>query len=246
MGTYANKRSLNPNLTITGSSTVAGGKYRRVKIVGEATIEGDVQCQDLKCMGTLDMEGDLLSEHIGVVGTFALTGKTRTATMKNSGTVSISEDADIGVLSGSGTVEVRGRLQGHRMSLKGQITAGGDCEVDVFNLKGMFTVGGLLNAGDIDIRLFQDSTAREIGGEKIRIRKASLLHPLSLFFRPSPHAAVTATVIEGDDIYLEYTRAKVVRGNQVVIGPGCEIDLVEYKVLLEKKKNAVVRESRKL
>ncbi|MNR67595.1 hypothetical protein D3C85_1916860 [compost metagenome] len=69
---------------------------------------------------------------------------------------------------------------------------------------------------------------------------------MSLFFRPSPHAAVTVAVIEGDDIYLENTRAKVVRGNQVVIGPGCEIDLVEYKVLLEKKKGANVKGSRKM
>lgn len=35
--------------------------------------------------------------------------------------------------------------------------------------------------------------------------------------------------IEGDDIHLELTRARVVRGNNVSIGSGCDIDLVEYK-----------------
>jgi cytoskeletal protein CcmA (bactofilin family) len=246
MGIDTNKRSLISNLKITGSSTAAGGLYDRMKIVGEGIIEGDTKCRLLKCIGTLEMEGNLQASEAGIVGTFALTGNVRSDTMKNSGTVSISGDAEIGSLTGSGTIEVKGHMQGTKIALKGHIAAGGDCEVDVFNLKGMFDVGGLLNAGEIDIRLFQDSTAKEIGGERIRIRKASLLHPFSLFFRPSPHAKVTVSVIEGDDIYVEHTNAKVVRGNQVVIGPGCEVDLVEYKVHLEKKKGAIVKESRKL
>lgn len=246
MGIDTNKRSEIGNLNITGSSTAAGGLYDRVKIVGEGIIEGDMQCRFLKCIGTLEMEGDLQAGHTGIVGTFSLTGNVQSDTMKNSGTVSIRGDAGIGSLTGSGTIEVKGHIQGTQIALKGHVAAGGDCEVDVFKLKGMFDVGGLLNAGEIDIRLFQDSTAKEIGGEKIRIRKASMLHPLSFFFRPSPHAAVTVSVIEGDDIYLEHTRAKVVRGNQVVIGPGCEVDLVEYKVHLEKKKGAFVKESRKI
>lgn len=37
------------------------------------------------------------------------------------------------------------------------------------------------------------------------------------------------SIIEGDDIYLEDTRSKIVRGNNVTIGRGCEIELVEYK-----------------
>ncbi|OCT10676.1 hypothetical protein A8709_22830 [Paenibacillus pectinilyticus] len=246
MGSDTNIRSAKSNLNITGSSTAAGGLYDRVKIVGEGIIEGDTQCRHLKCMGTLEMDGELQAGHIGIVGTFSMAGNAQSDTMKNSGTVSISGDADIGVLTGSGTMEVKGHLQGNKIDFKGQVAAGGDCEVEVFKLKGLFDVGGLLNAGEIDIRLFQDSSAKEIGGEKIRIRKASLLHPLSLFFRPSSHAAVTAGIIEGDDIYLEHTKAKVVRGNQVVIGPGCEVDLVEYKVHLEKKKGAIVKESRKV
>ena len=34
--------------------------------------------------------------------------------------------------------------------------------------------------------------------------------------------------IEGDQVELEYTQAKVVRGKYVRIGAGCEIDRVEY------------------
>lgn len=36
-------------------------------------------------------------------------------------------------------------------------------------------------------------------------------------------------MIEGDDIYLENTKADIVRGNKVKIGPGCQIGVVEYR-----------------
>ena len=39
---------------------------------------------------------------------------------------------------------------------------------------------------------------------------------------------LTADFIEGDGVRLERTTARAVRGNTVVIGPGCEIELVEY------------------
>jgi hypothetical protein len=46
--------------------------------------------------------------------------------------------------------------------------------------------------------------------------------------------------IEGDDIYLEHTTAKVMRGDTVDIGDGCEIDLVEYRTDLKKTPDASV------
>ena len=52
--------------------------------------------------------------------------------------------------------------------------------------------------------------------------------------------------IEGDEVYLEYTRTKVVRGNNVSIGPGCEVELVEYKNNFQQAKGAAVKDSKKI
>jgi hypothetical protein len=52
--------------------------------------------------------------------------------------------------------------------------------------------------------------------------------------------------IEGDDIYLEYVKAKVVRGNNIEIGPDCEIDLIEYKNTLKQHESSRVGNSRKV
>jgi len=62
-----------------------------------------------------------------------------------------------------------------------------------------------------------------------------------------PNTDVLATEsVEGGDIYLEYTKAKVVRGNNVNIGPGCEIDLVEYRNDFQQVKEARVKDSNKI
>ena len=53
-------------------------------------------------------------------------------------------------------------------------------------------------------------------------------------------------VIEGDEIYVEYTKAKVVRGNKVVIGPGCDIQSVEYREDFKALKDGNVKENKKI
>ncbi len=57
---------------------------------------------------------------------------------------------------------------------------------------------------------------------------------------------LTTDVIEGDEIYLEYTTAKAVRGKNVTIGQGCNIELVEYVDNFNQHNDSVVRESKKM
>ena len=57
---------------------------------------------------------------------------------------------------------------------------------------------------------------------------------------------LTADIIEGDDIYLENTHAKVVRGNNITLGSGCEIELVEYKNDFKQDKEAEIGTHRKI
>jgi cytoskeletal protein CcmA (bactofilin family) len=246
MGNLTKGKLTKGNLSITGSSSATGGMYDKVTVVGEGTIDGDVECDRLKCVGTLDIDGHLKSNRVSVVGTSSFSGEVQADAMKISGTVTIGGDAKLKELRCSGTIETRGNLYGEQLNLRGQLNTQGDCEVEVFTARGIFDVGGLLNAGQLDIKLYRDCQAKEIGGEKIRVRKASILNPFSFFFMPSPHARLTASIIEGDVIYLENTKAEVVRGNHVTIGTGCDIELVEYKGHFDQWKGAVVKENRKI
>jgi cytoskeletal protein CcmA (bactofilin family) len=234
------------NLTITGSSSATGGTYDRVRIIGEGTIDGDVECNQLKCVGTLDMDGRLKSKQVGVVGTCSFSKDVQAASMRISGTVTIGGDARLKELQCSGTIEIEGNLYGEQLKLRGQLDTQGDCEIDVFKARGIFNVGGLLNAGKMDIKLYRDCQARDIGCERINVRRASLISPFSFFFKPSSHAMLTAAVIEGDEIYLEHTNAKAVRGKRVIIGPGCDIELVEYEEYFKQSKSTIVKLNRKV
>ena len=93
-------------------------------------------------------------------------------------------------------------------------------------------MGGLLNADEINISLYWPCKAREIGGSKIKVKKDSKLSFLGLKNMISPDRSskeLIADIIEGDNVYLEYTKARVVRGNNIELGTGCEIELAEYK-----------------
>jgi cytoskeletal protein CcmA (bactofilin family) len=234
------------NLKITGSSQATGGSYDTVKIVGEGTIDGDVECNRLKCVGTMQMQGQLKAKDVRVVGTSSWSDRVQADTMSVSGTAAIGGDAAIRELRCSGTVEANGNLASERVQLKGELSIRGDCEAERFEGRGMFRIGGLLNAGELDIKLYRPCKVREIGGGRISVRKASLLNPLSLFFRPSSDAELSVSIVEGDEIYLEHTKAKVVRGNRIVIGPGCEIELAEYKERFERRGDSLVRDNRQI
>ena len=60
------------------------------------------------------------------------------------------------------------------------------------------------------------------------------------------NSGLSTNSIEGDDIYLEYTKAKAVRGNNIILGPGCEIELVEYKDNFKQDDTSEVETQRKI
>ena len=103
----------------------------------------------------------------------------------------------------------------HRQSsdIRGTLKVDEDLEAESVVIKGVFTIKGLLNAGNIQVELLGNAKAKEIGGEKIVVKKNSfaLNKWLKSFFADK---TLQAEVIEGDDIELEYTHAGIVRGKK--------------------------------
>lgn len=184
-------------------------------------------------------------------------GNVYLAKIEGTGTVTGDIDCSIFTVSGkadiygsvkaksveiNGTVSMDGDLIAETIQLNGMAIVKGKCEAEKLNANGRLTLG-TLNAGDISILLHGSSSITEIGGEQIEIRKQSgiVMAKLLKAFSIQPFDKLTARIIEGDSIYLEHTMAKVVRGTNVTIGPGCEIDLVEYKTKLEQDKSANIK-----
>jgi len=216
------------SVKITGTGSASGGDFHHVRIMGEGRVHGDIACEDFKCMGNCMVGGTLQTRRYRLQGEAVIGG-----------------DMQAGVLTGHGQIQVKGNIRGQSIKLTGQLTAGGACEADKLKVNGAIDIRGLVNAEQLDISLFGPCRAKEIGGGRITVRRSKWI-AVKQMLSPHGNAELQADCIEGDDIYLEHTKADNVRGNHVKIGPGCHIALVEYRDTLQTSKSATVLQERKM
>lgn len=138
----------------------------------------------------------------------------------------------------TGRLDASGDLHADEIKVLGELSVKGNCSSESIQVRGTIAVEGLLNTGNLEIRLYGPSKAKEIGGSVIRVKKN--LRGLAKYKH------LTVDTLEGDDIRVEYTRAKIVRGKHVEIGPGCDIEMVEYKENYSVSRKANVKEFRKV
>lgn len=215
------------DLKINGQSSAAGGIYNDVIINGEGRITGDLDCINLKINGKCDIKGNVKSESVNVNGSNSIKGDLE------------AEKAKI-----NGTIDIDGNLSVDKAETYGIINVNGDCNAEIFKIKGTFAIEGLLNAGKLELSLYESSRAREIGGEKITVKRIGGLK--GMIMSSGRGKELTVETIEGDDVYLENTNAKIVRGNNIELGPGCEIELVEYKDSFKQDEKANVNIHKKI
>ncbi|KAF6603502.1 MULTISPECIES: hypothetical protein [unclassified Bacillus (in: firmicutes)] len=201
------------NVTIKGEGTVGEGlQSERCRIFGTGLFLGDAEINRLKIFGEHEVAGDLSAHSANVIGTLKVGGSMRFARMRL-----------------KGLAEIGGGAAGEQCHIKGSLAVGGDCETELLHVTGCINVAGLLNAGDVNIHLRYDrSRVKEIGGTSITVRR-----------KPG---MLSAELIEGDAIYLEFTEADIVRGKRVEIGPGCKIGKIEYQTSCKSHEKSTVQE----
>ncbi len=201
------------DLKIVGDGTYPGGNYEKVSITGNGVVSGDVTAREARFTGSCAVQGNASFQYFRIMGQGDVDGDL------------ISEE--VKVVGELNAKSIRTEL----FKMKGFLNSSGNIEVEEMNVKGGFDIEGSLNVGQLVINLqMAPSSVTEIGGEEITIKSKSLLNR---------KYRLEADLIEGDTIYLEYTTAKVVRGNEIVLGPGCQIGLVEYRENLENKGSKV-------
>ena len=217
------------DIKVSGSSKICGGKYNEVKISGSTKIDGDIECNYYKCSGSSTAKGNVKAKIVGISGSTKIEGNLDTEEITISGSSHILGNVIAKEIKISGSSEIGGNLHTEDIQISGSTSINGDCEAENFHAKGSFTIGGLLNAGNIDIEMYGICRVKEIGGENIKVKlgAANLFSRMINLFTNS--ARLVTGVIEGDDIYLENTDAKMVRGNNVTIGSNCNIEMVEYR-----------------
>ncbi len=240
------RQKLSYNGTMCGPMDVSGHLYDKVSVNGDLSVRGDLDCNKLSVNGSFNDQGTLKAKSGSINGEAIVKGGIESNFMSINGQLDIDGDANIREVKIRGTIKSNGSMISDKIDLLGNIDVKHDCNSETFISKGIFVIGGLLNANSIDINLFGKCQVKEIGGETIkikRIQKALFNRVLKYISQNFDFEGQLVTdTIEGDDIYIEYTTAKTVRGNNVTIGPGCEIGLVEYKNSFEQDKSSQIKE----
>jgi cytoskeletal protein CcmA (bactofilin family) len=238
--------------SLAGAGKLSGGDYTRVSISGAGKVQGDIKAEELRISGAGKVEGRTEAMQIVVSGSGAFAGDVVADEMRVSGAARIDGSARVKELKCSGSYRAKESLVAEYIKASGQIRVGGDVEADMFKATGGFEIEGLLSADKIEIRLGGKCSAREIGGERIDVRRGGfrergiLLDGLVRMFSGGGIAELRVTLVEGDEIHLEDTIADTVRGKSVEIGPGCRIGEVEYTDHLDVHHDARVEKRTKV
>lgn len=238
------------DLVISGVGSSGGGSYRTVNINGVGKITGDVDCEDFSLSGVGTFAGNVKTGEVKINGKGTIAGNLAAEKMTVNGHATIGGNLQGQEVRLEGMVTVKGSLVAESVENRGVTNITGDCNSEVFISQGAFDIGGLLNAGKVAISLYAPCKVREIGGEAIKVNMGRSFSIRKLIKAIFPVLAINTGLscesIEGDEIYLENTRAQVVRGNNVIIGEGCEVQLVEYQGNYQKHEKAVVAAAKKL
>ncbi len=237
------------NVSISGAGKIGGGDYGNVRISGAGRVDGDLTAEEVRISGSGRVMGSARAREITVSGSGRFTGDVEAESFQGSGACAVEGNLKAGEFRCSGSQRIGGALTAHYVRCSGTLAVGRNVETDVFTSSGKLNIEGLLSADRVEIRLVGDSRVGEIGGEKIEVRGESGFNvqiSLTRGFRMGfGGGSLRAKTIEGDELHLEGTRAEVVRGVNVRIGPGCRIDRVEYSESLEVHEDALVKEQSK-
>lgn len=215
------------HLMINGLGSSNGGHFDSAVINGKGTVNGDMDCNTFSCNGAVTVNGNVKAEKMKISGTTKITGKIYANSLSVDGRGSFQGDVFFDKMSIAGSGSIGGNVKGEELKIQGRIGVDRNCEVESFKSEGQFSIGGLLSAELIEIHTYGECKAKEIGGQTIKVKQKTNFF-LDII-KTVKSVKLAAEVIEGDDISLENTKAKVVRGNHIIIGENCEIDLVEYK-----------------
>ncbi|WP_010677499.1 polymer-forming cytoskeletal protein [Bacillus timonensis] len=233
------------NLHINGMGSSGGGSFNKVLINGKGNVQGDIECNDFTINGTGTVTGNIKGNEGKINGSGNIEGSIEFDRFTIEGTGGIDGDAKVNKMKISGKGKIGGSLKGEEIRIKGRATIENDCEAEEFKGEGGFVIGGLLNADVIDISIAGECRAEEIGGHTIKVKKG-IFSFLNHIFKSVYPVSLKTEIIEADDIDIEFTNAKMVRGNNVNIGPNCEIDVVEYKETFSQDPSATIKETRKI
>ncbi|QVK17388.1 hypothetical protein KHQ81_11080 [Mycoplasmatota bacterium] len=227
------------NINVFASSTISGGNYDNIRIFGSAEINGDVVVTNMDVYGSTVFNGTSEIINLKVFGSCHFKSYTCVKEMDIKGSCTFKSDVKVDILKVYGSVDFKENIsRAKEVSIYGDVDTK-ILEADKISIKGYINCTEQLNGETIEVSTNSGSKIKEIVGSDIHIRpdKKSFSRKIK---------SIHVDIIEGDNIYLEYVTANIVRGNNIKIGPHCKITSIEYKDSLEASDKSQVEKSNQL
>ena len=191
---------------------------------GSAKVLGDVEVERAEWNGLVAIRGRIIAGSVASKGTLEVGGSvTTTGALVSAGETTIAGTAQAGSFDGQGLVTI-----GASMTVPGTarwnglLQVGGDLTAGATEFEGRFEVEGAVAVAELHGKLRGTSRAHSVRADRaIVLRRAG---------RFGGAGTLTVDQIEAQTVEVEGVRAQLVRGQSVVVGPGCEIVRVEGTV----------------
>lgn len=226
---------------VSGSGNIDGGCYNRILVSGSCKVGGELVCRELRVSGNFRSAGKVdCSGEVRASGSMLCGGDMKAGDVNVSGSLKTEGDFAGENVSVSGGLRVGGAMKAAEVRSSGGLHVERDLEAERLESYGNLNVGGMVNAETVEIRLsLSESKVGTIGGSTVRVQRPAATGFLSGILKPGC-GLLTCESVEGDLVELSAVKAQVVRGDQVVIGEGCDIELVEYTGTCQVDENARV------
>lgn len=248
-------------IVVAGSGKIKGSaKADEIKTAGSCRVKGEVRAEKLRTTGSCAIDGAVSVATLKCSGSQRVDDNVNAGYVKVNGTIRANGNLESDEFVSEGSFKVDGLLSGDAIAIQ----LGGTCQAAEIGGEQIEVRSGAHRSFDLDaVAERTEHRARDDRwtflerslGVDIDLRRmargmgklGSKLGNLGLSMTGiGGHGTLRAESIEGDEIYLESTMAKIVRGKRVLIGPGCEIERVEYEDEVRVHEEAKVAESEQM
>lgn len=208
------------NVNIAGIGSIYGGKLGKVSINGIGKIKEDIETTAFFINGIGKIKGTLQSEEI-----------------QNNGLCTFQKDVYTKILKNTGAFYLKGNLEADELSSNGIIYIHGNLTIDklVASFNKSSFVEGIF--GD-NVVIHEINNSKSVNGPLWMFR---LIFGLKLTIGKFTCNVIECTSLEADNL-----KANIIRAQDVVLGPGCIVELVEYYNSVSVDESSVVKNLVKL
>lgn len=240
--------------TVIGNSEIFGGRFKKLRIIGNTEITGRTEIEKLSVVGNLEAKEPVTADIVKLTShnffekldakhIIMRWGDRNTEVFKLNGSINAELLEVLAKCRLEGCFNIKNYL------VSGFLEAETEISCENFICPGIVKLPSV-NASNIYIYPRASTVIKELFGTQIHIQKKfdeSFFNISSRYSwkkhmrkAASENSMLEIECIEADDIYIEHTKALHVSGKNVKVGPGCNIEHLEYMESVSTASDAVI------